>query len=81
MIISAIVKGGEIVTKELAVICRFLAFVAILAFVFALVYVSNNYKFLWFLLLLPTCEFIPCYETPKQVSDAIAESIKNDKRR
>lgn len=65
--------------KELSVIFRFLAFAIVLAFVFGLVYISNNYKFLWFLFLLPTCTFIPVYQTPKQISDAIAESIKNSK--
>lgn len=67
-------------TKEIAVICRLLAYIAVLAFVFGLVYITNNYKFLWFLLLLCTCELIPIYQTPEQISNAIAESIKNDKK-
>ena len=43
------------------VICRVLAYIAILAFVFGLIYISKNYNYLWFLFLLITCEFIPIY--------------------
>lgn len=43
------------------IIGRVVIFLGILGFVFALVYTSNNYKFLWFLFLLITVEFIPVY--------------------
>lgn len=45
-----------------SVICRLLAYIAVLAFVFGIVFLSGNYKFLWLLLLLLTCGFVPVYE-------------------
>lgn len=49
----------------ISVICRLLAYISILAFVFGIVYISGNYRYLWFLFLLPTCEFIPTFEYGK----------------
>ena len=47
----------------ISVICRCIAFVSILAFVFGLIYISGNYGFLWLLFLLFTCYFVPTYES------------------
>ena len=44
-----------------AVICRLLAYISVLSFVFGIVALSGNYNFLWLLLLLLTCEFVPTY--------------------
>ena len=46
-----------------SIVCRLLAYISVLAFVFGLVIWSGNYKFLWFLLLLLTCELVPLYES------------------
>lgn len=44
-------------------VCRLLAYISVLAFVFGLVVWSGSYKFLWFLLLLLTCGLVPTYES------------------
>lgn len=49
------------VVVMVSVICRLIAYVSVLAFVFGLVAMSGNYGYLWFLLLLSTCELIPIY--------------------
>lgn len=46
-----------------SIVCRLLAYISVLAFVLGLVIWSGNYNFLWFLLLLLTCELVPLYES------------------
>ena len=46
-----------------AVICRCMAYIAVLAFVFGLVRMSGDYHYLWFLFLLLTCYIVPTYES------------------
>lgn len=46
-----------------SIICRCIAYLSVLAFVFGLVWMSGNYNYLWFLLLLFTCEIVPIYES------------------
>lgn len=45
----------------ISIICRTIAIIAVLAFVFGLVYISGSYSFLWLLLLIIACTFIPVY--------------------
>lgn len=52
----------------ISIIARLLAFLGVLSFVFTIVYITNNTKFLWLLLLLLTVDLIPVYET-KIVTD------------
>ena len=47
----------------ISIIARLLAFLGVLSFVFTIVYITNNTKFLWLLLLLLTVDLIPVYET------------------
>ena len=42
----------------LTIICTTLVIIAVFAFVFGLVYISDNYNFLWFLFLLMSYTFI-----------------------
>lgn len=58
------------------IICTALVIIAVLAFVFGLVYISGNYNFLWFLFLLLTCEFVPTYKTTEENN----KEDKHDKR-
>lgn len=46
----------------ISVICRTLAIIAVLAFVFLLVYISGRYSFLWFLFLILACKYVPVYK-------------------
>lgn len=50
-----------------SVICRLIAYVSVLAFVFGLVAMSGNYGYLWFLLLIGTCKVIPTYGYTRRV--------------
>lgn len=52
-----------------SLICRLLAYMSVLAFVFGIVTLSGNYNFLWLLLLLLTCEFVPTYQTKGDKND------------
>ena len=52
-----------------SVICRLLAYISVLAFVFGVVALSGNYNFLWLLLLLLTCEFVPTYQEKEVKND------------
>ena len=45
-----------------SIICRCLAFLAILAFVFGIVYMTKNTRYLWLLCLLATVYCVPTYE-------------------
>lgn len=45
----------------ISIICRTIAIIAVLAFVFGLVYISGSYSFLWLLLLIISCTYIPVY--------------------
>lgn len=45
-----------------SIICRLLALVAVLGFVFALVVITSNLNCLWLLFLLLVVEIIPVYE-------------------
>lgn len=51
-----------------SLICRLLAYISVLAFIFGVVFLSENYNFLWLLFLLLTCEFVPTYQV-KEVKD------------
>ena len=62
----------------ISIIARLLAFLGVLSFVFTIVYITNNTKFLWLLLLLLTVDLIPVYET-KIVTDC--ETRNNMKER
>ena len=55
------------VVVMVSVICRLIAYVSVLAFVLGLVAMSGNYGYLWFLLLLSTCELIPTYGYTRRV--------------
>ena len=44
-----------------SIIGRLIALIAILAFVFGIVYITQNTKFLWLLFLLFAVEFVPVY--------------------
>ena len=46
----------------ISIICRCLAYVAILAFVFGVVYLTKNTKYLWLLLLIVTADYVPTYD-------------------
>ena len=46
----------------ISIICRCLAYLAVLAFVFGIVHTTKNTKYLWLLLLIMTVYFIPTYE-------------------
>lgn len=46
----------------ISIICRCVAYVAVLAFVFGLVWISGNYSYLWFVFLLLTCTLVPIIE-------------------
>ena len=46
----------------ISIICRCIAYVSVLAFVFGLIYISGNYSYLWMLSLLITCPIVPTYE-------------------
>lgn len=46
----------------ISVICRLIAYISVLAFVYGVVAVSGNPKYLWLLALLITCELVPTYE-------------------
>lgn len=50
-------------------ICRLLAYISVLAFVFGIVALSGNYNFLWLLLLLLTCALVPVYESKGDKND------------
>lgn len=56
----------------ISLICRTLAFISVLAFVFGICFFTNNLHFLWLLFLILTVEFIPVF-TFKRVS-----SINNE---
>ncbi len=45
-----------------SIIGRVIALIAVLAFVFGIVYITQNTKFLWLLFLIFTIELIPKYE-------------------
>lgn len=45
-----------------SVICRVIVIIAVLSFVFGVVWLTNNTKFLWLLFLIFSAEFIPTYE-------------------
>ena len=45
-----------------SIICRLMALVAVLAFVFAMVVFTNSLHCLWLLFLLLTVELVPVYE-------------------
>lgn len=49
-----------------SIICRLLALVAILAFVFAMVAITNNLNCLWLLFLLLAAEIVPVYNFKSQ---------------
>ena len=49
-----------------SIICRLLALVAILAFVFAMVAITNNLNYLWLLFLLLAAEIVPVYNFKSQ---------------
>ena len=44
-----------------SIIARLIAYIGVLAFVFGLVYTTQNTGFLWLLFLLLTVEFVPVY--------------------
>ena len=56
----------------ISLICRTLAFIAVLAFVFGICFFTNNLHFLWLLFLILTVEFIPVF-TFKRVSSVSNE--------
>lgn len=60
-----------------SIICRLFALVAILAFVFAMVWFTGKLGCLWLLFLLLTVELVPTYEfTSERKDDKDAESDK-----
>lgn len=60
-----------------SVICRLLALVAILAFVFAMVWFTGKLSCLWLLFLLLVVEIVPTYEfSSERKDDRDAESDK-----
>ena len=48
-----------------SIVCRLLAFLGILAFVFGVTIMFDNPKLLWLLFLLPTACFVPTYDFKK----------------
>lgn len=52
-----------------SLICRLLAYISVLAFVFGIVALSGNYNFLWLLLLLLTCALVPVCESKGDKND------------
>lgn len=61
-----------------SVICRLLGIAVILAFVYFMVYLTNNLSCLWLLLLLLTVGFIPVYEIKPGNSNNKGDYDKND---
>ena len=59
------------------IVCRALAYIAVLTFVFGLIYMSKNYNYLWFLFLLITCEFVPTYTCTKEYKECGEEKKEN----
>ena len=47
----------------ISIIARLVAFLGVLGFVFGIVYMTKNTKFLWLLLLLLAVDLVPTYET------------------
>lgn len=48
----------------ISIIARLVAFLSVLGFVFGIVYITNDMRFLWLLWMLLAIEFIPTYECP-----------------
>lgn len=46
-----------------SVICRLIAYISVLAFVFGIVALTGKYVFLMLLFLLMTCDTIPVYQS------------------
>lgn len=56
-------------TLIFSIIGRTLVIFAVLLFVLGVVYITQNTKYLWLLLLLPICEFVPVYEIKHRSND------------
>lgn len=59
----------------ISIICRCLAFIAVLAFVFGIVYITKNPKYLWLLFLIISVYSVPTYEC-KGITNTDANSEK-----
>lgn len=57
-----------------SIVCRLLALVAVLAFIFAMVTFTGSLHCLWLLFLLFAVEFVPTYEFKHRKSDDEEES-------
>lgn len=64
----------------ISLICRTLAFISILGFVFGICYFTKNLTYLWLLFLLFTTEFIPVFEYKRvyETEETEDEGVKDD---
>lgn len=58
-----------------SMVCRCILYLAILAFIFGIIYISGCFKFLYLLVLLPTCVLIPSYKVSTGQTGNIQEGI------
>lgn len=66
-------------TPIYSIIGRLIAYLAVLAFVFGIVYMTQNTAYLWLLLLILTVDYVPTYEEKRIYKNNNDKEKKKDK--
>ena len=62
----------------ISIIARLMAFLCVLGFVFGIVYITNDMRFLWLLWLLLAVEFVPVYSYKGHAGNNEVETKQDD---